>query len=300
MLKNTNCALCSNKTFNDKLLYSKNFDFNQLNKRLFSARRIPDKTHYQIVRCSGCGLTRSDPVLPPAKIAEFYRESKVNYQKETDCLRRTYGHYLKQKVLPLLEAKQKKSLLDIGCGSGFFLQEALKQGFKDAAGVEPGKKAVKQASDKLQKRIIADFFHSGLFAKNSFDVATCFHTLDHVSNPNQFLTDTASVLKPKGIAIFIVHDVDSWSAKLLGESSPIFDIEHIYLFNKQTLRKIFAKNGFEVVEIFEVKNTYSLKYWLAMSPIPAKTKLVSFLAKLQLANIPLTFPAGNIGIIAKK
>lgn len=211
MLKETICVLCENKKQDMEIVYPANFVPSQVDKSLFSARRPPDKIHYQIVRCLGCGLVRSNPILPPQKIASFYKKSEIKYQKETSYLRRTYGYYLKKKVLPLFGYEQKKSLLDIGCGNGFFLKEALAIGFNNVYGVEPGTKAVAKASLDLQDKIKTDFFSADLFPPGNFDVVTCFHTLDHVPNPQQFVQDVYTVLKPNGVAFFIVHNADSWS-----------------------------------------------------------------------------------------
>src|SRR5258708_1364252 len=105
-----------------------------------------------------------------------------------------------------------------------------------------------------------------------FDIICCFHTLDHIVNPNLFLANTYVLLKKGGKIVFIVHDTDGLSVRLFGEKSPIFDIEHIYLFNKNSLGRLFKKNHFIVDEIFSVKNTYPLTYWLRMSPIPKLVK----------------------------
>ena len=149
---------------------------------------------------------------------------------------------------------------------------------------------------------MADFFHRQLFPKNFFNLICCFHTLDHVINPNQFIEDVYQVLKPQGYVLFIVHNVESLAAKLLGGRCPIFDIEHIFLFNKKTLAEIFAKNKFKVVKVFAIKNQYPLRYWLKMSPLPngLKRNFIALLKKICLAEASLTLVAGNIGIIAQK
>ena len=53
---------------------------------------------------------------------------------------------------------EKNSLLEIGCGNGFFLREAKKFGFKYVCGVEPGKQAVEMAHPDIKKEMINDFF----------------------------------------------------------------------------------------------------------------------------------------------
>ena len=61
----TRCAICG--TLDNALeLYAANFTTNALNPEVFSARRLPDRLHFRLVRCLSCGLVRSDPVADTA------------------------------------------------------------------------------------------------------------------------------------------------------------------------------------------------------------------------------------------
>src|SRR3972149_6180080 len=75
---------------------------------------------------------------------------------------------------------------------------------------------------KIRKEIKINIFDRKLFNKNTFDIILCFHTLDHVVDPNLFLKDVNLLLKKKGKVLFVVHDTDALSAKLFGQKSPIF------------------------------------------------------------------------------
>lgn len=293
------CALCKEKQ-KIKELYQETFKPKEISARAFSARRTPDRIHYRFVRCENCGLIFSNPIMPYNKIINLYARSKFDYNLESSYLKKTYGYYLNNIIKN--SHRKKLRLLDVGCGNGFFLEEAKKMGIGEAHGIEPGKASVKKAQKWLQKNIIVGILEKGAVKNNFYDIVCCFHTLDHVVDPNEFLQNIYLSLKKGGKALFIVHDTSGLSVKLFGEKSPIFDIEHIFLFNKNNLEKLFKKNKFSVVEIFSVKNTYPLQYWFRMIPLPGLLKkfFLSALFKLKLANFPLSLSAGNIGIIAKK
>ncbi len=288
----TSCAICGKKGQLQEL-YPATFDLKRLDAKVFSARRTPDHMHYRFVRCQRCGLIFSNPILEEKKIAQLYLDSGFSYSQEAEYLKKTYGDLL-QRVLPA------KNVLDVGCGNGFFLEEARARGVKDVWGVEPGEPSVSQAPKWLQKRIKISMLKPRLFKAGSFDVVCCFHTLDHIVDPNAFLQQCRTVLKKGGAAVFVVHDTNGLSVKLFGEKSAIFDIEHIYLFNKKTLAQIFEQNGFEVVEVVDIKNTYPLGYWLRMVPVPMKSLWLGLLKAAGLSKVPFGVKAGNIGIIAKK
>ncbi len=293
------CAICGNNK-NTKVLYKSTFSKKKLNSKTFSARRTPDRLHYRLVKCSRCGLIFSNPILDLKKINSLYFKSDFNYDLESEYLKKTYFNYFKKYI----QSKniKKAKILEIGCGNGFFLQELKDNGIKDVYGIEPGAESVKKANAKIKNNIKVDILRKGLFAKESFDIIFCFHTLDHIPNPNKFLEIIHALLKKNGKVFFIVHNTSGLSVKLLKEKSPIFDIEHIYLFNNKNLKQIFENNKFINSSVFDIKNTYPLRYWLKLFPLNDffKNKIIKLLELLGLDLIPIKLNAGNIGIIASK
>src|SRR5207253_6753583 len=98
-------------------------------------------------------------------------------------------------------------------------------------------------------RITNDVFRPKDFEENSFDLVCFFQVLDHAIDPNEFMQGVNRCLKPGGTALALTHDIGSYSARILGEKCNIIDINHVLLFNKQTLAKFFEKHGFQVVDI---------------------------------------------------
>ncbi len=294
----THCAIC-NKKEKLVLLFKGNVDLKKVNAKTFSARRIPDRLHYRMVKCLRCGLIFSNPILTDTNIKSLYQKSDFTYKFESEYLKKSYWYYLKR-----IASKNKSNLnyLDVGCGNGFMLEEAYLNGINNVWGIEPGRPSVLKAKDIIRKKIKIGVLKEGLFPNNSFDMISCFQTLDHIPNPNAFLKIVYSLLKKKGKIIFIVHNTDGLSVKLFGERSPIFDIEHIYLFNKATLKNIFKQNGYNFIEVFDVRNTYPLRYWFRMIPIPKTMKkwILKILNYSKIGNVIVSLNAGNIGIVASK
>ena len=281
-----------------KVLYPQTFNTRHKNPAIYSARRFPDRVHYRIVRCENCSLVFSSPILSKNEIHKLYRESVCTYNEQIDYLIKTY--LLIFNTIPKLSKSAK--ILEIGCGNGFFLNALAKNGYKNLYGVEPSIKMFKEMPVILKKRIVVDEFKKNQFPNNSFDFVLCFHTLDHIINPVTFVKNTYSLLKKGGVALFVVHDAQGLSVKLFGERSAIFDIEHIYLFNKKTLPALFQKAGFKTSTVFDVKNNYPLWYWFRMSGIPKFVRKLGEKA-VRLTGIgflPVSLNGGNIGIIVRK
>ncbi len=293
----TQCAICGTNA-SDKLLYEARLDPATVDFERFSARRNPDRVHYRTVVCRECGLIRADPILPEAELERLYGGSAFTYERETGYAVETYGRYFRE-ILHL--APDKHRLLEIGCGNGFFLDEALKYGFAEVLGVEPSRAAVEQAPPRIRQGIHVGILKEGLFPDAHFSVICGFQVLDHLANPNAALSLCRRLLSPGGLAFFIQHDAGAWTNRLLGERSPIFDVEHVYLFDRNTVEKIFFKNGFETLRVFPVANTYPLYYWVHLMPLPSRLKqfLTPRLRASRLGAAALRLRAGNLGIVAR-
>jgi SAM-dependent methyltransferase len=294
----TLCAICKTEN-NATELYRANFDPEAFSPAVFSARRMPDRIHYRMVRCNTCELVRSDPVADPAKVAGLYQQSSFDYSEETENLARTYGAYLAR-----LEryGASKGSLLEIGCGNGFFLMWAREQGYRDVRGVEPSRSAIDLAPAEIRSRIVCAMMRPGLFPNETFDAICLLQVLDHIFDPAALVQTCFDILKPGGFVLCLNHNVDALSARLMKERSPIVDIEHTYLYSPDTITRLFSGFGFQVKETGAVRNRYSLSYLMRLVPAPAALKKLTLAALdfTRLGRLPMRVPLGNLYMIARK
>jgi SAM-dependent methyltransferase len=293
----TQCAICRTAG-NAAQLYPANFNLLDFNPGIFSARRLPDRIHYRIVKCHSCGLIRSDPVADTATLGDLYRNSTFDYGTEVANLRRTYGRYLDR-----LESHgvHKHSLLEIGCGNGFLLEAAQARGYADVHGVEPGSQAAAMAAPAIRERIVCDMMRPGLFAAASFDVVCMFQVFDHLPDPAGVLAEVQRVLKPGGLVLILNHNVCALSARLLGGHSPIIDLEHTYLYSPTTLARMVRDQGFSLLKTGAVLNDYSLHYLARLLPLPGllKRPLLALLRATPLGRLHVPVPLGNLYLIAR-
>jgi SAM-dependent methyltransferase len=294
----TRCAICGTEG-DAETVYPANFDADAFTPAVFSARRLPDRIHYRVVRCTLCGLVRSDPVAGTELIFDLYARSEFQYGDESANLARTYGRYLRE-----LEryARGKNALLEVGCGNGFFLAEALRQGYGTVRGVEPSDDAVAKAPPQVREGIVVDVMRAGLFDEQSFDVICFFQVLDHLPDPAGVLEECLRLLKHGGLVLCLNHDVEALSARLLGARSPIVDIEHTYLFSRKTASRLFEAQGFRVLACRPARNTYSLQYLTHLLPLPGRTKspLLSALRATRLGDARLSVRLGNLYVVAER
>lgn len=295
------CILCHTNDF-ARELYPSNVRESDLNVHVFSARRLPDRLHGRILRCGACGLVYASPLLDTSRLADLYAKSTYTYNEEEPYIQRTYGRYIARARHVLQHQAKPLSYLDVGCGNGFMLQEALAQGFEEVCGVEPSQHAIDQANPSVRSRILHGMFSRTLMGDRRFDLVTCFQTLDHLTEPVAFVRECLSILKPGGAVLFINHNIASLTARLLGEHCPMIDIEHTYLHTPATMRRLFSEQGFTDIQVFAVRNDYPIHYWMHLVPGPhaLKTSVIRRLKSIALGRIVLPLYAGNLGLIARK
>jgi SAM-dependent methyltransferase len=235
-------------------------------------------------------------VLSDAALAALYRESRFLYQRESRYAARTYAK-LVTASLPRRPGAEQIRLLEIGCGNGAFLEEMLRRGVNSLTGVEPSVQAVGHAAEQVRPLLLNRSFHPGIFAPETFDIVCAFHVLDHLRAPGEFLRECFRILRKRGMIILVCHDVDALVNRVLGEYSPVFDVEHIFLFNPATLRLLAQSCGFIPRREGRVTNTYPLSYWLRYVPLLQRC---AERLPLPVGRIPLSLYAGNRYLCAQK
>jgi 2-polyprenyl-6-hydroxyphenyl methylase/3-demethylubiquinone-9 3-methyltransferase len=96
--------------------------------------------------------------------------------------------------------------LDIGCGGGFLAEEFAALGCR-VTGVDPSAASISAARAHAAGRGLAIDYQVGLgedlpVPDAAFDLAYCCDVLEHVSDLERVISETARVLKPGGLYLF--------------------------------------------------------------------------------------------------
>ena len=263
----------------------------------FASRKQPEYMHYRLVACPVCDLIYASPAPGPETLAGAYVTAAYDSSEESTWAARTYRRLLRP-VLASLGGASRAGLgaaLDIGAGDGAFLEQLLAAGFRHVEGVEPS-----DAPRLLARPDIRPLIHEGLFSPEvfdgrRFDLITCLQTIEHVHDPLALCRDAWSLLEDGGALFIVCHNRRAASARLLGRHWPIFDVEHLQLFSPRSLRQLLGESGFTNVSVRPVLNSYPIRYWARLAPIPAgpKARAQGVLGG-RLGSLRLMLPAGNI------
>ncbi len=214
---------------------------------------------FQLLVNNEFGYLETSPQPSSEKLPKYYKSK--DYISHTDTKRNLFekvyhvirGISLKRK-LKLINSfsSQGKKLLDVGCGTGYFLQIA-KQNDWTVSGIEPNEKAREIANIKTNNSVynIEQLLE---FPKQSFDVISLWHVLEHLPNLEVQVSTLKSLLKENGRLLIAVPNYKSYDAKYYKNFWAAFDVpRHLWHFSRESISKLFSKENMKVVETYPMK-----------------------------------------------
>ncbi|MFA5628905.1 MAG: class I SAM-dependent methyltransferase [Dehalococcoidales bacterium] len=148
------------------------------------------------------------------------------------------------------------SLLEVGCGNGEFIKQAISAGY-DVTGIDTAVVTLKfsqnvLASDKLFPLTIQEFAARNPNAK--FDVIVFFQVLEHIDNIPDFIDYVKRLLNPGGIVALSVPNCNRWRFKSERFLREEWDLPpcHLTRWNLLALLTVFNMYGFNA-SLFEVE-----------------------------------------------
>lgn len=301
MNKDNICPLC--KSTNTILYAKSNYDINNITEYSFASRKNPEYMHYTLMKCKDCDLLYSVDIVDREKFHDMYTEASFDSKNEANFASKTYIKYFDKVYKKHIRGGVSINFaMDIGTGEGSFLKELLNYGVKNVIGVEPSNEAINQADESIKKYIINGFFNADNFDDKKFDLITCFQAIEHIENPLNLFNDIYKLLNENGALFIVCHSYNYFVNRIIGMKSPIYDIEHLQIFSKKSVKRIFELSGLKNIEVFSICNNYPLSYWVKLFPFPNKIKkiLLKFLNITLIGNIKIPINVGNIGCIGYK
>lgn len=266
-------------------------DLGSLGGFAYASRKEPDSMRLRMVECARCGIMYATPAPTPDDLARLYRSAAFDGGEAGDAAARTYARLVDGigATLP-----NRDGALDIGTGTGAFLEELQGRGWARVRGVEPSSAPVAAARPGVRHLIVEDIFRSGMFGAELFALATCFMTLEHVPDPMALAMAVRELLVPGGAFMVVVHDRRATLNRLLGTRSPIVDVEHLQLFCPQSLRALLEGAGYRDVSVSPITNTYPLSYWVRLLPLPSAMRAAVMGSLRRLGRVELGARVGNM------
>jgi 2-polyprenyl-3-methyl-5-hydroxy-6-metoxy-1,4-benzoquinol methylase len=166
-----------------------------------------------------------------------------------------------------------QTVLDIGCGEGFFASELIKDGNK-ITGID--NRALPAENLVFEQYCAADL-DQGMapaiaeLGDRRFDRVLLLDVLEHLRQPQRIVEQCQLVLKPEGFLIVSVPNVANIAVRvmlLFGRFNyterGILDKTHVRFFTRKTARRLLQENGYSVLE--EKLTVIPLELIFSLSP----------------------------------
>lgn len=215
------------------------------------AAKIRNGENRNVYYCKKCELGMLEGMKNEEELKKFYgkkyRENftpKINEKTNAEELFKTYSPFQEDRINLIKKyLNQDMRLLEIGCSAGMFLYQ-VKKYVKEVVGIDYDLNSAKFASDKCACPVFTEEIEKTGLEKKSFDVICVFQTLEHVSNPRDFLLNIVRYLKPGGIIYLEVPNLKDalvHAYNLPHHHSFYFHSAHLWYFTEKSLKKITQK-----------------------------------------------------------
>jgi len=214
---------------------------------------------FELVENETFGFLETKPQPDLDKLPDYYKSE--DYISHTDSKRnlfeKTY-HFVKKitlkRKLNLINyySKEKGTLLDVGCGTGDFLEFSMQNGWS-VLGIEPNEQA-RNIANKKTNNTVYNSEHLLKLKHHSFDIITLWHVLEHLPNLEEHISIFNKLLKPNGTLIIAVPNYKSYDAKFYKTYWAAFDVpRHLWHFSKSSIKNLMVTANMNVVKTYPMK-----------------------------------------------
>lgn len=209
---------------------------------------------FQLIYNEELDMLETFPQPKAEKLSDYYESE--DYISHTDTKRNLleYVYHSVRKIalkkkLKLINSfnSETKSLLDIGCGTGDFLETALNANWT-ITGIEPNAQARTIANSKTNNAVFqTEYLHQ--LNPNSFDVITLWHVLEHLPDLEHQIKLVKSLLKPNGTLVIAVPNYKSYDAQHYKNFWAAYDVpRHLWHFSKTAISELVKKENMKLVQ----------------------------------------------------
>ncbi|OUS02383.1 methyltransferase [Flavobacteriales bacterium 33_180_T64] len=214
---------------------------------------------FQLLYNKELDMLETHPRPSLEKLPDYYKSenyishtnSKRNVFEKVYHLVKSYALNRKLKLINSLVNSQG-NLLDVGCGTGDFLEIAKDNGWQ-VSGIEPNEDARNSANQKTEQSVFKpEELHR--LEPNSFDVISLWHVLEHLPKLEEHISVFKKLLKPDGRLIIAVPNFKSYDANWYQHFWAAYDVpRHLWHFSKTSISKLILKNEMRVEKHLPMK-----------------------------------------------
>jgi 2-polyprenyl-3-methyl-5-hydroxy-6-metoxy-1,4-benzoquinol methylase len=213
---------------------------------------------FSLFRCTECHLGYISPRPSEAMLVRLYDQDFYEAPRTPNRLTKNVHDMFLQRCRQRIERFVRPGrLLDVGCGDGHFLRTMAAHGW-DSVGYDfsPTARAL-AASANPRISILDGQLADHDLPDGSFDLITLWQVLEHIPEPLTLLRRLRRLLRPGGLLVVAVPNIDSLQAKIAGDRWWGLDIpRHLTHFGPKSLKRTLTTADFS----FRGMNHLSFRY----------------------------------------
>jgi 2-polyprenyl-3-methyl-5-hydroxy-6-metoxy-1,4-benzoquinol methylase len=210
---------------------------------------------FEIEQCSSCHLRFTQNIPDASSISTYYKSDSYVSHSDTNrgLINRVY-HLVrkrslnnKRRLIEKITGMHKGDLLDLGAGTGAFVQFMHLAGWK-AIGMEPDDGARERARkmNGVDLLPVSEFMNQ---RKESFDAITLWHVLEHVHDLHGYLDQLKLLLRPNGKIFIAVPNYLSYDADYYKKYWAAYDVpRHLYHFSPDAMKALLRKHDLRLLQ----------------------------------------------------
>lgn len=244
------------------------------------------KSQYHLFKCHLCGFIFVHPSPDRETIENYYLsqyyENEERYHRINKATQRIWNHRIEtiEKYLPDHKKNgSTRSIIDVGCATGFFLQIAQNKGW-DSYGVEHSEFATSQAALRIGEGKVHNVNFQEFDTQLKFSALSAWDVIEHVSDPLSFLKKANSLLQDGGTLAFSTVNTASLNHWLFKQYWRYYTPpEHLSYFNLHNIQWALNQTSFEPLEIHTLFNYQAFVDGIKKShtPYPKPNPLIKLL-----------------------
>lgn len=209
---------------------------------------------FTIWQCGQCNLRFTQDVPDAASIGRYYKsEDYISHTNTSKGLtnklyQRVRRLTLEQKANLIINGTGtvKGCLLDVGCGTGAFLNVMKSKGW-EVEGIEPDEDARRIANELygIEVKDPAGFYN---FPHGFFDAITLWHVMEHVHDLHLYIEQLKNLLTHSGKLYVAVPNYESLDGNIYRSFWAAYDVpRHLYHFSPRSVDVLMKQHGLKLV-----------------------------------------------------
>ncbi len=211
---------------------------------------VIEESGYTGRRCCHCGLIYVSPRPTINEIQELYKDNKADksaeVHMENELFKRLHARHNLRIITSFVEGG---TILDIGAGAGYFLDEARKQGFNPYA-IELNHIQADYIRNTMKIPCEESSLHCSSFSDTDFDVIYHCDVISHFFDPIFAFKEINEKMKEGSFLVFETGNLGEVAPKYFKLYRRFSYPDHLFFFSTDNLKDLCEKSGFRFVKIY--------------------------------------------------